>query len=259
MASNDIKECSTDFGRFRIKITPDNLLVGGANYCVNIKITEKTTELYWLSTDQGGCELDGKKIKSGETIKMVDLAFSLLRKHFPNRDTITLLDDSGISWEGERHRKYKVNFLKGYLLVHGKTWYEENFNAKMQDDEIFKDYRITADKNFNDPTKKPADFYFGSASETLDPLYKSSKTWGEFIEKMVKKYNSTKYILMADWYRQAIYHIFDGKEINQNWKISLKERPLYECMKGGSSRKTLKKKDYFSKYLPIGPYYDNRA
>ncbi len=253
------KTCTTTFGKFKIKMEPNNLFVGGTKYCVNISLTKNETSLYWLSTEEGGCELDGKVIKGGETIKMVDLAFSLLRKYEPNRVIIKLLDDSGISWIGPRHKKYKINFLKGYLLLHRKTWYEEKFNATMCNDDIYKEYRKKADMNFDDPLKKPKEFSFGSSSDELTPLYKESLTWGEFIEKMKEKYGEKKYIMMYDWYRQAIYEIFDGMEINQNWKIDLTKRPVVNCLElKGGKRRTVKKINFF-KYNQIEPFIEDRS
>jgi hypothetical protein len=255
------KICQTTFGRFKIKIDDKNINVGGKNFCVNIALYEKETTLYWLKTDEGGCELNEKEIRGDNTIKMTDLAFSLLRKYYPERtETITLLDDSGFSWKDRKGKKYKTNFLKGYLLLHRKTWYEDKFKAVMCDPEIYSKYRIKADKNFDDPTKKPETFDFvnNEVKEKLDPLYKGSKSWGEFIQKIKDKYDNEKYKLIYDWYRQAIYIIFDGMEINQNWKIDISKRPDIECnsQNGGNSKaKTRKNRRItFSKYNRLEPF-----
>ena len=78
--------------------------------------------------------------------------FSLLRKYYPKRGNwVTLLDDSGFSWNDSRGKKYKTNFLKGYLLLHRKTWYEDKFNAVMCNPDIYSEYRKKADNNFFDP------------------------------------------------------------------------------------------------------------
>jgi hypothetical protein len=190
--------CQTSFGKFRIKVDNNNIIVGGERrdeiFCVNIALYENETSLYLLKTDEGGCELNEKEIRGDNTIKMTDLAFSLLRKYYPLANPVTLLDDSGFSWKDESGNKYKTNFLKCYLLLHRKTWYEDKFNAVMCDSNIYKIYRIKADNNFDDPSKKPEifDFMNSDIKEILDPLYKSSKTWGEFIDKLVvreDKYN----------------------------------------------------------------------
>ncbi len=261
------KECQTSFGRFKIKMDDKNIKVGGINFCVNIALREDTTELYWLKTDEGGCELTEKEIRGDNTIKMVDLAFSLLKKYYPERTetAVTLLDDSGFSWysfasgKDRKGKKYKTNFLKGYLLLHRKTWYEDKFKAEMCDPEIYSAYRLKADNNFDDPSKKPETFDFvnSEVKEKLDGLYKSSKTWGEFIEKIKDKYNDEKYKLIYDWYRRAIYIIFDGMEINQNWKIDIKNRPYIECaaQQDGGKRKTKKNRRIrFSKYYRLEPW-----
>lgn len=265
----DIQQiCKTNFGRFKIKIDNTNINVGGNTFCVNIALYDTKTTLYWLKTDEGGCELNEKDIKGNNTVKMVDLAFSLLRKYYPERaNNITLLDDSGFSWysfsessharKDKKQKKIKTNFLKGYLLIHQKTWYEDKFNAIMCDSEIYSKYKEKVNKNFDDPTKKPESFDFmnSEAKEKLEPLYKSSRTWREFINKFIEKYNEDKYKLMYDWYRQAIYIIFDGMEINQDWKIDISKRPNIECIQTGGKNKTRKNKNItFSNFHRLEPF-----
>lgn len=268
--------CKTQFGKFRIKLEDKNIYVGGRNFCVNIVLNEFDTQLYWLKTEEGGCELNEKEIRGDNTIKMVDLAFSLLRiqpprlnslynrlddykrKYYQNikRSEVLLLDDSGFTWKNtKKDKKYKTNFLKGYLLIHRKTWYEEKFNAVMCNPEIYLKYREKANKNFDDPSKKPETFNFinSEAKEKLEPLYKKSTTWGEFINKFVGKYDKEKYKLMYEWYRYAIYIIFDGVEINQDWKIDISKRPYIECgLEGGKTRKN--RRITFSNYNRLEPW-----
>jgi hypothetical protein len=255
--------CQTAFGKFRIRVDDKQINVGGKTFCVNIALYENVTTLYWLKTDEGGCEVNEKEIENDTTIKMTDLAFSLLRKYYPERtQSITLLDDSGFSWQDKKGKKYKTNFLKGYLLLHQKTWYEDKFNATMCDPEIYSKYREKAEKNFDDPNKKPESFNFmnSEVKEKLDPLYKSSKTWGEFINKIKETYNEEKYKLIHDWYRQAIYIIFDGMEINQDWKIDISKRPYIECNQQGGAAANNKSKTRknrritFSKYNRLEPF-----
>lgn len=247
--------CQTEFGKFKVKIEKNNIKLGGRTFCVNLVLYEKETSLYWLKTDIGGCELNEKDIHGKNTVNMTDLAFSILRKYYPERTTVTLLDDSGFSWK-DKNRTYKTNFLKGYLLFHGKTWYEDKFNAVMCNSDIYKVYRDKADNNFDDPSKKPAVFDFMNidCKEKLEPLYLESKTWREFINRLLEKYEETKYKMIYDWYRSAIYSIFDGMEINQDWKIDISTRQTIFCksIQGGGTRKLS-----FSKYKKLEPFYWN--
>lgn len=255
---NILDICTVPFGKFKIKVDKTNINVGGINFCVNISLFNNEATLYWLKTEGGGCELTDKDIRGDNTIKMTDLGFSLLRKYFPDvKKYVTLTDDSGFSWKDKRGKSYKTNFLKGYLLIHRKTWYEDKFSAIMCNEETYKEYRKKADNNFDDPSKKPERFNFVSsdAKEKLEPLYNSSSTWGEFIDKFLETYNSEKYILMNDWYRRAIYEIFDGMEINQEWKIDITKRPYIECIQTGGNRNTRKKRRItFSNYQKIQPF-----
>lgn len=255
--------CNTAFGRFKVLVDNDNIKVGAKNYCVNIALHPGETTLYWLGTEDGGCELDEKIIEGNDTVKMVDLAFSLLRKYYPERNTeVTLLDDSGITWKDKKGKKYKTTFLKGYLLIHHKTWYEDKFHAVMTDPKTYADYREKADNNFNNPSKKPKRFNFMNSDiqRELEPIYEESKTWAEFTEKIGEIYKKDKYRMMYDWYRQAIYVIFDGMEINQQWKIDISKRPHIECnplsrQSGGSKRTRKNRRITFSKYRRIEPFH----
>jgi hypothetical protein len=248
--------CKTDFGTFRVKVDKQNINVGGKNFCVNIVLQEKETSLYWLKTDEGGCEITGKDIRKENTIKMVDLAFSLLRKYYPDRKIVTLLDDSGFSWRDKKGKNYKTNFLKGYLLLHRKTWYEEKFGATMYNDEEYAKYREKADNNYDSQSRKPDSFDFinPESKEKLDPLYKSSRTWGEFIDKLISTYDNEKYKLIYDWYRKAIYYIFDEMEINQYWKIDVSTRPYIECITNGGGKTRKRRRITFSKYHKLEPF-----
>jgi hypothetical protein len=252
--------CQTNFGKFKIKVDTSNINVGGRNFCVNIALYEKETSLYWLKTEEGGCELTDKEIRGDNTIKMTNLGFSLLRKYYPERGNIvTLLDDSGVSWKDKKGKKYKTNFLKGYLLIHRKTWYEDKFGAVMCNKEDYIKYREKANNNFDDPSKKPDTFNFISegAKEKLIPLYRETKTWGEFIDKFIEKYGDEKYKLMNEWYRKAIYEIFDKMEINQEWEIDISKQPYIECnLQTGGARKT-RKRISFSRYNKLSPFMYN--
>lgn len=51
------KVCQTLFGKFKVKVDNKNISVGGRAFCVNLTLRENETVLYWLKTDEGGCEL----------------------------------------------------------------------------------------------------------------------------------------------------------------------------------------------------------
>lgn len=167
--------------------------------------------MYWLTKEEGVYEKD---LVDEKTVSMINLAFSLMKKQSPESNTVSLMDDIGF---------YSIQFQKGYLLFHGKTWYEDTWNAVMCDYETFQKYRKKAENNFEDPAKKPFMFNFKNSEMQvrLEPLYTSTKTWGEFLQKLVEIYGEEKYSMIHDWYREAIYCIFDGMEINQNWKIDI--------------------------------------
>jgi hypothetical protein len=131
----------------------------------------------------------------------------------------------------------------------------------MCDPEIYRIYREKAEKNFDDPAKKSPTFQFMNreVQEKLEPLYAESKTWREFLHKFVEKYEAVKYTMMYDWYRSAIYSIFDGMEINQNWKIDISKRPHIVCIsqvvQKGGKKPNKTRRVTFSNYKKLEPFY----
>ncbi len=251
-----IDRCDTSFGSFNVKKSESSIAVGGTKICVNINIFNNDGELYWLGTKDGGCELHGSTIKGDNTIKMTDLAFTIVKLYKPHVKTIRLIDDSGFTWRESNGRPYKVNFLKGYLLLHQNTWYEEKFGAIMQNHDEYSLY-LKRKQNFYDPLKKPKVFNFNNdeVRKILEPIYNETNTWKEFIDKFIKLHDSDKYKLMYDWYRNAIYTIFDNHDIDQYWEIDISKRPNITCNcnatnKKGGQRKSIKNRNkIFDKYI----------
>lgn len=257
------KTCTTSFGRFRVKVNSTNIQVGGSKMCVTIAISPTKTELSWLGIENGGCALDYKIIQGSDTIRMVDLAFSLLRKYFPTRTVVTLLDDSGVYITDKSGKRIKVHFLSAYVLLYGKTWYEDKFGATMDNSDAYILYRQYIDTNFDNPLKKSDSFNFGSVNEELQPLYQSSTTWREFMNKIKENYpGKMKYKIISEWYRSAIKAILNIGII-PDWQIDITNRPVYECnpLEGGGRRgrlKTRKAKGKFPEYYPLEPFYQNK-
>ena len=118
----------------------------------------------WEQNFYRWCDLNNSVtswVVEGLAIEYFDKVRRKKRKYYPDvKKYIYLTDDSGFSWRDSRGKSYKTNFLKGYLLIHRKTWYEDKFGATMCDEDAYKLYREKANKNFDDPSKKPDKFNF---------------------------------------------------------------------------------------------------
>jgi hypothetical protein len=254
------KTCTTPFGRFRVKVTPTNISVGGSIYCVNIAIKPSEILLHWLSTESGGCSLDHKIIHGTDTIRMVDLAFSLLQQYFPSRHIVTLFDGSSINIKDVHGKNIKLYLLPAYFFLYGKTWYEDKFGATILYPNIHITYRQLVENNYNNPDKKPAVFdYFGSANDELQPLYQSSSTWREFAENIKLRYpGPEKYKMISEWYRRAVSIILDGMELNHDWQIDIHLRPFHPCitLEGGGKRNT-RRRYKIRKMYPVEQYIES--
>ena len=257
------KTCTTPFGRFRVKVTPTNIMVGGSKSCVTIAMTSPThTLLSWLGTEEGGCSLNSKVIEGTDTLRMVDLAFSLLRTYFPSRTVVSLFDNSGVYITDKFGKRIKVLLLDAHFLLYGKTWYEDKFGATMIIPNAYAKYRQQANQGVDDPSKKPANFeYFGSVNDELQPLYQTSTTWREFIHKIKEKYpGKIKYKIISEWYHTAVTYILEGA-ISQDWQIDVSVRPFHQCavLEGGGGKRRCKTRKAFPRYYPLEQFIERKG
>jgi hypothetical protein len=95
------------------------------------------------------------------------------------------------------------------------------------------------------PDKKPAVFNFNNLEleEELSPLFIKANTWAEFFDSIDKKYGKKKCSVVYPWIINAMYIIFEGDNIfdNYKWVINLDRLPLIPfksyLQKGGVTRK----------------------
>ena len=235
----------TDFGSFTVKITGKTLIsLGAEKQCVQIQYNSNNeSELLWLGTKEGGCEVSGKDISGSDTQNMIYLATTIFRERFPDATEIHLIDSSSLDCELPR-RVSPMSMMKTSLLLHGQTYYQKKLGAYpryKKDIENIEEFI----KNRKDPSYKPLEFNFNNPelNEELQPIYTSSTTWEEFFIKLKDKYQYDLLCkLMYPWYLQAFGKIAKGA-ITADWSIRIDDKPLIQYakeMRGGSGRKTRK-------------------
>ena len=210
-------------GKFHVMINDENpdyyyLSVGGEgkNFrCVNISVPKdkaKITGILSYAESKDGCTLDGMKIKGDATKQMLLLGITIARELAPQMTEIELEDMSHFFCKVPDEGDKKVPLHCFFFAFHGKTWYEEKFNAIILNEHLRRKYD-EAKMNLYDSSKKPEHFYFAnnSLNNELQPLFQESTSWNDFFKKIDIKYGKNKCIVVYPWLRQVLLtYIFNN-------------------------------------------------
>jgi len=206
----------------------------------------------------GGCELNDKEISGKNTVGMVSLAFTFLRKYMPHIKFIKLSDSSNIPCTLKNGDIVGVSLAQHQIIFHQKTWYEKNFNAIL----INEDMRSLYEKYKENFKNKPCEFDFKNPSlnEILRPILHDSGSWKDFFDYLNTLPNKCEIIYL--WYPNALNIIFNNISFaNQNWIIDLlriEDVEYKEKQTGGTRGKTRKagKMNEYPLYLEHMSYDD---
>lgn len=218
--------------RFRVKVGDDMIAVGSAPKPECVEISPSAKKLVWLGKNKPDveCELDGKKINSDATIKMMRLALTLLRQKYPDITQLTFEDASKIDCDQPDGTTETMNLAIRDALLYGQTFYERHLGAVPEfpeDAERMHRFR----RNRYDPLFKPELFDFNNSTlkHILNPYWKDSSTWAEFFYKLHKQFGSRTFCAaIYPWYVKAFTHI-QGIPRNTfppfNWMLNVWSQP----------------------------------
>jgi hypothetical protein len=269
----------TKYGTFRVTINIDTkinqntriqarkgqlLSVGGKNTCVFLNIPDSgdIAHLTNLKTKDGGCELTGKKISGEDTIGMVNLAFTILKKIAPNIKYIKLEDKSDFGCVLDNGNTVGISMLVYEILFHQESYYEKRFGAYLIN-ETMRNLYENSKGGFLD--KPPESFTFNNddLEVIFRPIYNKSKTWKDFFYKIKDMPNLCQ--KLYPWYRNAMKLIFNNVSFErQDWIIDLENNPKVYNVEyteingqyGGKRRKTRKQIQYKYDVYNSDNYYD---
>ncbi len=235
-------------GQFKVSVTPyyhfyDKTKIeysvlnvgGGFDKCVNITYhsedSPRNTEaiLSWAEVINKSCTTDSQAIKGDATVKMVQLAFTILQEIAPYVTWISLRDMSFFMCDTPEGKR-KVALPPFHIAFHDKTWYEDKFHATLLDPNDHQRYRACVQALHTDPKPGRFEFINDRLTELLAPLYTSSATWKEFFTWIEKHYPRDKCALVYPWIESALSHVFKengGGDLytGKEWKIDLKPIP----------------------------------
>jgi hypothetical protein len=251
----------TDFGSFRIIINNrDYISVGAKNNCVQIayNINKNTANLDWLGTEKGGCELNGKDIHGDNTIKMTNLAFTILHQLYPNvNPLVSLCDSSTFKCRIPNGNPVSISLMKYNLLLSGKTYYQKRFDAtlKYSDSELAYNTFI---KNRIDPLLFDKSYNFNNKdlNTALQPILYNSNNWDDFFKKTEDMFGRNTCVLLYSWYLD-VYGFLAKQAIHTDWVIDIHTRPKinYIITNQNNSRNYTLKSYTYNPYEFSGGYY----
>ena len=172
----------TDKAYYNVIIENDHIYVGGKTYyCLAIQQEmnlSKHMDCYY------------HKLQNVESIEANDMMYALLyllKKKYNKQDICKIV------FEDESNNDCG-NLASYYLAFKGETWYEKNFNAKLQDNELMKDYikyksifntKVLSNDDFKNFLINNKNINDNDISILID-LYKESNSNIEFFKKLYK-------------------------------------------------------------------------
>jgi hypothetical protein len=251
----------TEFGRFRVSVndvykidiqTRERVVsgkiitIGGKNSCVAIQTesASDTAHLLNVKRTNGGCELNGKEIRGDLTIKMMCLAFTILKRHVPEIKHIKLEDKSDIPCERHDKSVVGISLALYQIMFYGETWYERHFKAQLVNTLLRNAYN-DAKRNLENAPAMDFDFANDKLNLILRPFLQESSSWRDFFSHIHKLENRCEVIF--PWYKKAIQRIFNDINFErQSWIIDVDDissclSTQYTELAGGGRRFTFKR------------------
>jgi hypothetical protein len=208
--------------------------------------------LYECVLEENAPELFEKYSFSQELLNFI---INYLKINYPYVKNIQLDDESYIPCNRESNET--LDLLTYSIALYGKTWYERVYNAKLSNDDDYKEYRKQVDKYISEEFKNSISWekflliHFNTAShfghnfmkENIDQIkevYENSKIFPDFFTKIrdiVGTEDKCKFF--KSWLQQFINSII---KINRRWIIIIRSE--------GGKRRTKKQKTSAHSLLP---------
>jgi hypothetical protein len=218
---------------------------------IDVPLRDPTGTLIWVEgKGVKECSLEAF-IEKGLAKHMVLLGCTIARDINPHLRRLNLDDCSKFDCRVQALKTIPVSMKAFHIAFHGTTWYEYNFNAKLQfDHEVYLELK----KHLYSPEHKPLrfDFMNEELSTILKPLYNQTTTWHNFFQLIQQTYKDTKCAKVYPWIHKALGHIFEYREMFENryWCIDFKDNekiPLipfraYRTKQAGGVRCTRKRR-----------------
>ena len=117
---------------------------------------------------------------------------------------------------------YDLSLAPLYILTHGKTWYEYNFNAEMSNLVYYNNYKQNIHRLNNIIDIPFQQFYYRYLQphqiDQLKPYYKPDISWFTFFTSIPK---SKRCDLLYNWISNFVSDYLNNTYINTSWFIDV--------------------------------------
>jgi hypothetical protein len=198
-----------------------NVSIGGKKKgCVNILVNgkhgilglNKFAELSFIQYDKR-CNMNASLETGKGTKHMLKTALSIVFKLYPWIDGITLVDVSGKMCNPKGH---EISLSRMSIALHGKTWYERHFNARLGNENLRKIYKNRL-KFLTVKSSKPKTytefsgfFSIKGNNEVAKAIYETSDTFRSFFKTLKSHMTESELCeYMFPWITEFIDAILD--------------------------------------------------
>jgi hypothetical protein len=228
------------------------IYVGNATiYCIDVQILKKVNGEFY---DVGNlskirwdkvCSLADDFQKGTDSIMLLKLVISYIHSNYPVVTSLRFTDMS--TKECDDGSQINLAALK-YLTV-GKTWYEDNFGASI--DEERRDFYNILGKQLLEKKQKtsweqlktviPIDKLFLPEEEVKD-LYTKARTWQEFLNPILQRHGKVKTCMVfSPWFDVFVFGYLRISFISLQYSLPIKDHGIEYTVsdfKGGNRSMT---------------------
>ena len=243
----------------------------GQNYdnYINISVINQNTADISHIKYEPECGLKTLLTRGADTVEMITLSLQIVKNKVPAVRYYQFDDMSNIECHELLNTKPPRNSVKPiplnalYIVLHGKTWYEHYFNARMRDANKYKIYRDKISKLYSEfDSKILADIIRDiEIINRLAVYFKTDISWIEFFNLIP---HNKRCIVLYGWLNNFIKIFLEDTFFSNNWIIDIdkiKQIPITITQSGGGKIKphnNKKSRIVFSNeyyHLPYDTYY----
>ena len=215
----------------KLDLSYDVLMGGKLKGCVQIMVKSKhhndfdrsdksIAQLLSVKYDKN-CDNKGTLETGTGTQHMIRTAFNIVLRWFPWIRSFSFTDASS---KHCRPNGQEVSLAQYYMALHGQTWYERNFKARIYNDFLWEKYKKQREI-LQDPEIKPIKYnkmrglFNLPKDKEKSKLFESSRTLGDYFRVLndtMDKESLCDYL--EPWIERFVDMIMD-EHINRFWKV----------------------------------------
>ncbi len=212
------------------------IVIGGSyDKCLNMSFKNSETLYIDHVQSEPECSFD-YEMKNGESVALIKASIQFCKELFPAIKFIDLYDASKIecgvskSTKPPRSRAKPLSLPHLYIANYGKTWYEAQFSAKINDEALYKTYRDRV-SILSSPIEMPFSVFEKDVSveqaSFLKPYFETAISWNMFFKSVpIKQRCFAFYNWLPFFINKLIANAFNP----EGWRIDYDIMPKTEMI-----------------------------